>query len=144
MHCDAPQKMRELIPVGNGYQPVANASSERIMRTIALVAAVALTACAARPSNPVAISRPGDDRMSCAELRQEREANKGAAVELAGADEGVVAGNIAAGVTGAVLFWPALFAMDLSNAEQIELRALQDRDKTLARLEEKKGCAASE
>ena len=52
----------------------------------------------------------------------------------------MVAGNVAAGVTSAVLFWPAVFAMDLSNAEQIELRALQDRDKTLTRLEQKKGC----
>jgi hypothetical protein len=51
----------------------------------------------------------------------------------------VVSGNIAAGVVGAI-FWPALLATDLSNADQIQLRALRDRNANLARIREDRGC----
>ena len=97
-------------------------------------------ACAARPSNPVAISQPGDAQMSCEQLVAERTSNRRKAAALAGADEDVVTGNVAAGVASALVFWPAVFAMDLSNAEQIELRALQDRDRTLEGLQKQKNC----
>lgn len=104
------------------------------------LAAVLLAACAARPANPVPLSRPGDEALSCEDMAREMERNRKAATGLAGAEDDVVSGNIAAGVVGVALFWPALFAMDLSNAEQIELRALNDRNDALRRRAARKGC----
>ncbi|MEO1776528.1 MAG: hypothetical protein AAFS07_16400 [Pseudomonadota bacterium] len=99
-----------------------------------------LAGCAAETANPVPISQPGDEKLSCAALAEQREAGQAAAASLAGQDADTTSGNIAVGVVGAAVFWPMLFAMDLSNRAQIELRALQDRDATLARLEQGRGC----
>ena len=110
------------------------------MRRIALLlVTMGLQACAAQPSNPVAISQPGDAELTCSELATQKARNRAKAQQLAGADEDVVDNNVAAGVASAV-FWPAMFAMDLSNTAQIELRALQDRNETLSRLEQARGC----
>lgn len=48
--------------------------------------------------------------------------------------------NVALAVTGTILFWPALFFMDLSDADKIEMEALQDRNQYLAILAAQKGC----
>lgn len=110
------------------------------MWILRLVILIGIAACAARTSNPVAISQPGDTDLTCQQLAEKRKSNRTKAIALAGADRDVESGNVAAGVVSAVIFWPAMFAMDLSNAEQIELRALQDRDRRLADLEKKRGC----
>ena len=78
--------------------------------------------------------------MSCEEIAAEHTSNTKAAIRLSGADEATVRGNVAAGAISTVIFWPAMFAMDLSNAEQIELRAFRDRNKTLERLGAKRDC----
>lgn len=43
-------------------------------------------------------------------------------------------GNAALAVTGMLLFWPALFFTDLSEADKVELEALRQRRNSLARL----------
>ncbi len=103
---------------------------------------LALAACGARSSNPVAISQPGDDALSCEQIARQVTANNKLAVEKAGGDEATVDTNVAAGAVGALIFWPAMFAIDLSNAEQIELRALRDRNRTLENIYKQKGCGA--
>jgi hypothetical protein len=55
------------------------------------------------------------------------------AMKLAGEDEALESQNVAA----FLLFTPAI---DLSQSEQIEYRALQDRNKNLDRLRKQKGC----
>ena len=113
------------------------------MRCGALLFALMLTACAARPATPVPQSQAGDATSSCEEIAAEMARNEAEAARLIGADDGVVAGNVAAGVAGTV-FLPALLAIDLSNAEQIQFRALQDRNRTLARLHRERDCQALE
>jgi S1-C subfamily serine protease len=48
--------------------------------------------------------------------------------------------NVALGVVGAILFWPALFAMDFSDADQIELDALRKRYNNLVLVATEKRC----
>ena len=103
------------------------------MRIVVLLFAVLVIACGHRPSNPTPISQPGDNQLSCTELAQQMADNHQKALILAGKDEDLESQNVAA----FLLFTPAI---DLSNTEQIEYRALEDRNKNLARLREQKGC----
>ena len=43
-------------------------------------------------------------------------------------------------VAGMVIFWPALFFMDLKNADKVELEALQNRYNYLTNLYNSKNC----
>ncbi|MEM6489549.1 MAG: hypothetical protein AAF677_14980 [Pseudomonadota bacterium] len=101
-----------------------------------------LAACAAAPSNPVPVAQPRDASMACPAIAAERERNRAEALRLAGTDGRTRDGNVAKGVVGAVVFWPAIFALDLSQSAQIELRALQDRDARLAWLAAERGCSS--
>lgn len=47
---------------------------------------------------------------------------------------------MAVGVIGALLFWPALFALDLSDAEKVEMEALRKRHNALVDLCQQKKC----
>ncbi len=110
------------------------------MRCIALFFVLFLAACPARQATPVQISQPGDGDMTCDQLAEQITRNRAQAGRLVGAEEDTVAGNVAVGVVGTLILWPAWMALDLSNAEQIQFRALQDRNRNLARLQETKGC----
>ena len=110
------------------------------MRISALSFSLLLVACAARQASPVAISQPGDATLGCEQITVEMARNEAEAARLAGIDEEVVSGNVAAGVVGAAFFPPAWFALDLSNAEQIQLRALRDRNTNLASMHQDRGC----
>lgn len=48
--------------------------------------------------------------------------------------------NVVLGATGAIIFWPALFFMDLKGTEKVELEALQKRHKSLGRIAVDKEC----
>ncbi len=102
--------------------------------------AAAMSACGARSSNPVAISQPGDKDLTCEQIAGQVQANNTLAVEKAGGKQEVANQNAAAVAVGVLVFWPAMLAMDLSNSEQIELRALQDRNRSLERLYRGKDC----
>ena len=115
-----------------------------VSKQIACIALVGLVAaCGARASNPVAISQPGDKSLTCEQIAVQVKANNDLAVKKAGGDQATIDQNAAAVAVGTILFWPAMLAVDLSNAEQIELRALHDRNKSLERLYKKKDCAAA-
>lgn len=110
------------------------------MRVAVLALTLPLLACAAREAHPVAISQPGDAELTCEQMAEEIARNEAEALRLAEADKKVVESNIGAGVAGTLIFWPALLATDLSNAEQIRLRALRDRNANLERLRGARGC----
>ena len=78
--------------------------------------------------------------LSCEQIEDEIKRNEAEAIRLTDVDEKVVSGNIAAGVVGTVFLLPAILAIDLSNAEQIQFRALRDRNANLARIREQRGC----
>ena len=111
------------------------------IRFLTLLVAVFVSACAARQTTPTAISHPGDAALSCAEIEAQIARNQTETARLIGAEDDVVSGNVAAGVVG-TLFWPAWLATDLSSAEQIQFRALQDRNENLARIYDDRDCAA--
>lgn len=113
------------------------------VRLSALAAlALCLASCAARQVTPVSMTQPTDDRLTCSEIDQEMKSNQAAAAELLQKNKEVDQAN-AAKVAASVLLsgWFAL-TVDLSNEEQIKMRALADRNEALALLKAKKRCAA--
>jgi hypothetical protein len=106
----------------------------RLAQTLLLLPAVLmLVSCAARPANPVATSQPTDTQLSCEGIDRELAANETEARRLVDLDSTVVTGNVLS-----VMFFP--YALDLSQKEQIEFRALYDRNRNLERLKRQKKC----
>jgi hypothetical protein len=103
-----------------------------ILATTAL--AIAVAGCAGRDPIPVAVVQPFDNQKDCTALMAEANANNQRLTDLAGEQGGKVTQNVVAGVVGAVLFWPALFAMDFKGAASTEAAALQSRQQYLATL----------
>jgi hypothetical protein len=101
-----------------------------------------LASCAARQVNPVAMTQPTDDRMTCPQIDQEMKSNQAAAAELLEKNKEVDQANAAKVVASVVLSgWFAL-TVDLSHEEQIKMRALADRNEALASLKANRRCAA--
>ena len=102
--------------------------------------ALLVTACAGRDANPVQIHQSYDKDLSCEQLEAEILSNEQKALALIEDDENAHDANIAIGVVGGLLFWPALFALDTGDAELTEMRALRDRNERLLVVAEGKGC----
>jgi hypothetical protein len=106
------------------------------MKALTVVAClVLLTACAGRDAKPVAMMSPYDRDLSCDQIQAEIQNNETKARQLAEEDNSAHNSNVAIGVVGALLFWPALFALDVSDAERVEIQALHDRNMHLATLQ---------
>ena len=104
------------------------------MRFIVLaMASVLCAACAGRDAQPIATVQPQDQFSDCAMISAEIEANNIKVQELANEKGLKVAQNVAAGVTG-ILVWPLLFAMDFKGAADADMAALQARQQYLSRL----------
>ncbi len=99
-----------------------------------------LSGCAGRQANPVAAYQYGDEQKSCPFLRAEIAEVQNDITRKLKACNNTRGKNVALGVAGAILFWPALFFMDLSDADQIELEALRKRYNALVRLSASKKC----
>src|SRR5262249_4909385 len=67
-------------------------------------------------------------------------ANETKAQQLAGEGESARTANVVVGTVGVLLFWPALFALNLSDAERQEMTALSERNTHLATLADMHGC----
>lgn len=106
--------------------------------------AALLLGCAAAKVTPVRMSQPGDESLSCEALQQELAKNTTAAEDFVRRDKNVENGNIAKGVGSAIPFIGILLASstDLSNKEQIQGRALVDRDERLTYLSKQKNCTS--
>jgi hypothetical protein len=85
------------------------------------------------------MTQPGDDQLNCAQIDDEIKRNQAAANDLLQRDKSVETGNVAKGVLlgGGLL---AAMVMDLSNAEQVNARALVDRNERLTLLAKSKAC----
>ena len=88
------------------------------------------------------MSQPGDETLSCEALHQELEKNTAAAEDFVRRDQGVRNANIVKNVGGAIPVVGILLvgSTDLSNKEQIQGRAILDRDERLAYLSKQKHC----
>jgi hypothetical protein len=88
------------------------------------------------------MTQSGDDTLSCPEIKQQMEANRATAEEFARKDKQVEQGNVAKNV-GGVLPGVGLLLVastDLSNEEQVKVRAMIDRNEQLTYLAKRKGC----
>ena len=108
---------------------------------IALALVLALSACAGRAPQPVAVVQPQDRFMDCAAISAEAQANN-AQLQHLGAEQGNKVGqNVAAGVVG-LFIWPVWFAMDFQGAADKEEVALNSRNQYLATMAMQRNCGA--
>jgi hypothetical protein len=112
-------------------------------KSVALACCLAMTACAGRAPVPVAVIQPVDASMNCAAISAEAQANAYQQQLLAREVSDKTTQNVAMGVVGAVLFWPALFAMDFQGAASTESAALTSRDQYLATLAGERHCVGA-
>jgi hypothetical protein len=78
--------------------------------------------------------------LACEAIDGELNQIKAAVVPLYDEDGDKTGWNVGWGLVGGLLFWPALFALDLSDAEMEEVRAYQARWDDLSRLRSEKDC----
>ncbi len=110
----------------------------RMKRLFFVALCTALSACAGRTGHPVATTESYDGSLSCEQLKAEIAGNETKAQKLYAENSSAHDSNIAIGVVGAVLFWPALFAIDTGTAEKDEMHALHDRNAHLQSLVDSK------
>lgn len=110
-------------------------------RSIVLTcAAMTLAGCAGRDPIPVSAYSPNDPQMSCLEIDSEIRRNNLGLRARAQEVKNTTDRNIVVGAAGILLFWPALFAMDLKDAAGTEGISLEQRNSTLTQLAAKGGC----
>lgn len=90
-----------------------------------------LAGCAGRQANPVSAIQSGDERLTCEQITTTLKLNTSEIKGLMGESSSTTGKNVAAGVVGAVLFFPVLFFMDTKNAAGDEARALVRRNEVL-------------
>jgi hypothetical protein len=99
-----------------------------------------VTGCAGRDSAPVSAYQSYDTQLSCSQMGAEFMQNETKINQLQSEHDNAHKANVAIGFVGALVFWPALFAIDASDAEQVEMRALRDRNSNLGRMQVSKDC----
>jgi hypothetical protein len=89
------------------------------------------------------MSQPGDEALTCPQLQQKIADNDAEETRFLAKDKEVERGNVAKGVGSAVPYVGILIGAqtDLSNAEQVQARALADRNEWLKLLAKRKGCS---
>lgn len=109
---------------------------------LGLAAYLALTACAGRAPQPVAVVQPTDRFLDCTAISVEAQANNTKLQEL-GVEEGNKVGqNVAAGVAG-LFIWPLWFAMDFQGAAGKEVTAINSRNQYLATMADQRQCGSA-
>src|SRR5262249_47718253 len=106
--------------------------TKQIIGVLALTAVLA--ACAGREPMQIAVVQPQDSTSDCTALQAELNANATRITSLSKESSNTKSGNVALGVAGALLFWPALFAMDFKDAAGKDAATLQARQNYLATL----------
>ena len=103
-------------------------------------ATLLLSACAGRTPNPIPQHQPGDELLSCSQIKQEIMDNQTKVMNLI-PQENKIGKNVALGVAGAFVLVPWFF-MDFSDAERVEVQAYQLRNNWLRALAANKKCGA--
>jgi hypothetical protein len=97
---------------------------------------VFLTACAGRDADPVPVYRPGDEEMTCRDLKAEM-AHVESRVSVLVPESKKTGKNVLLGTAGVFLIFPWFF-MDMSSAEKTEIKAYNERYLALERLYRRK------
>lgn len=103
-------------------------------------ACVFLAGCAGRAAAPVSQYQMGDEKKPCEHLRGEIAEIDANIARKTQTVQNRYGGNAALAVAGMFLFWPALFFMDLSEADKTELEAMRQRRNALTRICVDKDC----
>ena len=98
----------------------------------------------ARTANPVQAYQYGDEQLSCEGLKYEIAKCDAEVARLTSTRNSKTGANVALGVVGAVVFWPALLAMDFSGVEKEELNAYRNRHDQLTRIAIQKKCSLTD
>src|SRR4051794_15869152 len=101
-------------------------------RAMVVVGLMLVAGCAGRQAVPVKIIQTSDDSLSCPQVKAEIEANEVKAKQIGEEQSSAHNRNIAIGVVGGLLFWPALFALDIGDQEKVEIESLHQRNTCLA------------
>lgn len=111
---------------------------------MAIVLVAQLAACAGRdPMVAQPVAMPADQQLNCTALHAEISGNNAKVASLQQEEQSKRGQNIAMGVVGAVLFWPALFAMDFKDAAGTDRKAVEARLSYLNALYAGKNCAGT-
>jgi hypothetical protein len=108
-----------------------------------LATAALLAGCAARDANPVQVSQPRDVALSCEAIDLEIRTADEMAARVAAESDADFGRNVVIGTLGVLFFPPALFALDLGPAEELELEALRQRNDHLEELRSSQGCGGA-
>ena len=111
---------------------------------IAVSLLLALAACAGRNPEPIEVRQSADRGLSCPMIEAEMDGNKGRIAELVKEDDEASDMNITIGALAAGLFPPALLASDVSDAQEVEISALHDRNSHLETLRVHRGCVTAD
>ena len=127
--------------------PSRGPKGNRMFNVRKLASAVALVAllgaCAGRDAAYIPIVQPTDQSLDCGALYAEMSANTAKIASLS-AEEGNKRGQkIAMGVAGAILFSPALLAMDFKDAAATDRKAVEARQGYLTTLYSQKHCTTA-
>ena len=118
-------------------------TSENIMKkaiAVLLSFTIVLSGCAGREANPVAITQPNDGQLSCKELTLQIGINNKSISSLMGEKQRKSNNNAVAVGVGAIVFFPALFFMNLKGADKAEALAYQRRNQGLLARYKAKNC----
>jgi hypothetical protein len=96
------------------------------------------TGCAGRVARPVQVNQIGDYNKDCNQLKNEINSIQYQVNATQVKDK--TGSNTVLFLVGLVVFWPALFFMDLGNADQVERNALSQRQNHLNQLYMGKDC----
>lgn len=111
---------------------------------MSMVLVTQLAACAGRDPQMTATVQPQDMTSDCPAIAAQIAANNSRLMALKTEHSNTTGGNIALAVVGGLLFWPALFAMDLKDAAGKEMASLNERQGYLQQLANQKGCGPTQ
>lgn len=109
--------------------------------SIILATAILLQGCAGKTPHPVHQYTAFDEQMSCDDISLEVSNNQNKIQTLLPKTE-KTGKNVGLGVAS-VIFFPTLFFMDFSDAEKVEIEALQRRNDRLRILSRQKACSVA-
>ena len=108
--------------------------------SLSLLLAVSLSSCGGRQANPVNTFTHSDTHLTCRQIETELLSNDRRIKSLVNEHARSQNQNVAVGAVGLILFWPALFALDLKGAAKQEADALIVRSRNLAAIGKQKNC----
>jgi hypothetical protein len=106
------------------------------------VVLVFLSGCAAKNFAAIPMTQPGDDALSCPEIKQQIDGNTAQEEVFLRKDKGVEQENVAKNVGGVLpgIGLVLIGSTNLSNEEQVEARSLVDRNERLSYLSKSREC----